>query len=171
MKLHSDESLSNVRQWGFNTHSFLSLYPDVRHFRIDGLDGYVPYVESDNMILVAGDPITSEKDFSPLLKGFMQLSLDRKKKLALIPSRGKDKSKLEDMGFDAIFIGKEPIFDLRILPKPSKSIRQAVARVKHLGVKIVGYDETYFVKSRHFARSGKTLAKCQSCNSSFNCVH
>jgi len=61
----------------------------------------------------------------------------------MIPARATNKEFLEGLGFDAVYIGKEPIFDLKQLPKLSKSIRQALNRARRLGIEIIEYDERH----------------------------
>lgn len=138
-----DTRFDELSRWGVNTHSFLSLYADVHHFRMDGVAGYIPFVETDKMILVAGEPITSDDEFSALVNGLMKVSVQKKKTLGMLPARSHNKPTLEKLGFDSVFIGKEPIFDLKHLPRFSKSMRNAVRRIERRGVRIVGYDERF----------------------------
>ena len=138
-----DNSFEDLSRWGLNTHSFLSLYADVHHFRTAGADGYVPYVETDKLILVAGEPITSDADFQLLVRGLMKFAAQRKKRLGMLPASGRKRAELEALGFDSIFIGKEPMFDLNNVPKFSKSIRNAVGRTARNGLRVVGFEEKY----------------------------
>jgi len=143
MNTDTEESFQNLKQWGLNTHSFLSLYPNVEHFRIEGVQGYIPYAETEHLILVAGEPIASPEALRPLVNGILKMSLQRGKRLGMIPCRATNKEFLLSLGFDAVYIGKEPIFDLQHLPKLPKSIRQAVNRAQRRGIKVVEYDESY----------------------------
>lgn len=148
-----DKSFDELSRWGVNTHSFLSLYADVQHFRIEGVEGYIPFVETVKMILVAGEPITSDHEFAELVSGLMKVSIKRKKTLGMIPAQGKIKPELEKLGFDSVFIGKEPIFNLNQLPRFSKSMRNAVRRIERRGVRVVGYDERFRGQIQLLSRS------------------
>lgn len=136
-------ALNDVQKYGCNTHSFLSLYKGVQYFRLPPVEGYVPFVETDHLILVAGEPVAPDESVPLLLSKLQEIAVDRKKTLGLLPARASSKVQLELLGFDSVFIGKEPIFDLTKLPKPSKSIRQAVNRAERLGLQIVEYDDLY----------------------------
>ena len=138
-----DNSIDDLSHWGVNTHSFLSLYADVHHFRVPGLSGYIPYVETEKLILVAGEPITSDHDFQPLVSSLMELAEERKKTLGMLPASGRKRVEFKKLGFDSVFIGKEPIFDLKNLPRFSKSIRNSVRRTGRQGIRVVGFKEQY----------------------------
>lgn len=137
------ENYECLQKWGVNTHSFLSLYPNVEHFTLVGVEGYIPYVETPHLVLVAGDPIAPDKSILYLIGGLLRLTLKKGKRLGMIPCRATNREFLERIGFDAVYIGKEPIFDLKNLPKLSKSNRQAVNRAVRRGIEIVEYDEKY----------------------------
>lgn len=137
------ENYHSLQEWGTNTHSFLSLYPNVEHFTLEGVQGFIPYVETANLVLVAGDPIAPQKAILFLIGGLLRYSLERGKRLGMLPARGAYRALLEEIGFDTVYIGKEPMFDLKRLPKLGKANRQAVNRAVRRGIKIVEYDKSY----------------------------
>jgi len=132
-----------VQRFGTNTHSFLSLYPGLNIFRTPQVEGYIPYVTSGNLVLIAGEPICADADLSALMGQFMAQMAGFGKTIGMIPVNQAKLSRFSDMGFDSIYIGKEPIFDLRDLPQPSRSIRQAIRRAKRKGLRVVPFDERY----------------------------
>lgn len=136
-------ALDDIRSWGCNTHSFLSLYKGISHFRLPGVQGYVPYVETDKLILVSGEPVAPQESYSSLLRAMRDMSGQKGKTLGILPAREISQELLDQLDFDSVFIGKEPIFDLRNLPKSSKSIRQAVNRAEKLGITIVNYEDKF----------------------------
>lgn len=116
-----------------------------------GVAGYVPYVETDKLILVAGEPITSDGAFPLLVSSLMKFAEEQKKTLGMLPASGRKKAELEKLGFDSVFIGKEPMFDLKQLPKFSKSIRNAVGRTARRGVRVVGFEDKYREQIRNLS--------------------
>lgn len=140
---HDHSSHAELRRWGYGTHSFLSLYRGFTHFRQDSVDGYIPFVETEKLILVAGEPVASTEALPVLLRGLMRLALEKEKTLAILPASSNSHKCFQKLGFDSVYIGKEPIFDLRALPKYPKSIRLAVNRAERLGITIKPYEEKY----------------------------
>jgi len=132
-----------LRSFGYNTHSFLSLYPAVKHFALEGVDGYIPYVSTNRLLLVSGEPVCSPAAFQPLVNAMRAQAIARNLVLGMLPVGEASKQRLESMGFDVVYIGKEPIFDLKALPKLTSSIRQAVNRAQRRGLKVLPFDEKY----------------------------
>lgn len=112
-------------------------------FRLPFVKGYAAYVESPDMLLVAGDPICPAESRAALIKGLMQLSEDKQKSWRCSPASADCRDLCIKNGFDAVYIGKEPIFDLQDMPKVSKSIRLAVNRAKRLGLRFEPFSEHY----------------------------
>lgn len=52
------ENYECLQQWGLKTHSFLSLYPNVEHFTLPGVEGYIPYVETSQLVLAQSHSAT-----------------------------------------------------------------------------------------------------------------
>lgn len=140
---HDHSSHAELRRWGYGTHSFLSLYRGFTHFRQDSVDGYIPFVETEKLILVAGEPVASADALPVLLRGLMRLTIEKEKTLAILPASSNCHACFKKMGFDRVYIGKEPIFDLKALPKFPKSIRLAVNRAERLGISIKSYEDKY----------------------------
>jgi lysylphosphatidylglycerol synthetase-like protein (DUF2156 family) len=137
------DPLSAVRRYGYNTHSFLSLYPGIRYFYLPGVAGYIPYVTSDRLTLVAGEPVCPPESLSTLMQGLMRLAQSKGHRIGMIPVSSPMKQQLEQLGFDSLYIGKEPIFNLRNLPSPIASIRRAARRATRKALRIVPFEESY----------------------------
>ncbi len=138
MQRGADEGLSlrALRKWGMGTHSFLSLYKDVEHFRKVGQESFIPFVETDKFILVAGEPVAEPDEMLELLRGLKRLAVNRKKTLGLLPSREMPAQVTEALCLDRVYIGQEPVFDLQREANYGKSIRQAICRAKKLGISV-----------------------------------
>jgi len=139
----SEQALADIQDFATNTQSFLTLYQGFEHFRLPFVKGYAAYVESRDLLLVAGDPICPVESRVALIKGLMQLSHAKQKKLAILPASGDCREICLKNGFDAVYIGKEPIFDLQNMPKVSKSIRLAVNRARRLGLRFEPFSEHF----------------------------
>lgn len=138
-------SVQQLQTWGASSHSILSIYPEISQYRVDGVDGFVPYVETDSLFLVTGEPVAPAASYGALLSD-LKMQADRAgKNFGMLPCRALDLSLpgLSEMQFRQVYIGREPIYDLKALAKPSKSTRLAVNRAVRLGLKVVEYDEIY----------------------------
>src|SRR5580704_9492597 len=62
------ENLADLKLWGRSTHSFSSALPDVRHFRVAGVTGYIPLVMSKGFILISGEPVCDADSSKVLLR-------------------------------------------------------------------------------------------------------
>lgn len=107
------------------------------------MPGYVPIRESQGLILISGEPVCPPAALLPLVTALARYSKAKNCSIAAIPVSEWAKQLLESVGFDSIYIGKEPIFDLQHLPRFSKSIRQAAARTSRKGFKVVPFDPIY----------------------------
>ncbi|MBY0405743.1 MAG: DUF2156 domain-containing protein [Cyanobacteria bacterium] len=106
-------------QYGYNSYSFFSLYPGIKHYTQAGLNGFIPYMESSKLILAVGDPICDPQDLEPLVKGFIDTFKPsakshgrRLKSIGFLPVTEKIASSLKHLGFDCLYVGKEPIINL-----------------------------------------------------------
>jgi len=131
-----------IRQFGYNTNSFLSLYPGMQYFTLPGKEGFIPYVTSGSVVLAAGDPICALEDIPDFIREFTRL-FSKRHKIAFVAINETIRPVLEGLGFDTIYIGREPIFDLNNLPTPIRSIRQAMRRAERKGLKVVAYEPRY----------------------------
>lgn len=138
-----NEKLRALKAFGRNTHSFLTLYPDVQHFRVPGIEGYIPLVFSKGLILICGEPVAECDSAKMLMIALKKYAAGHKCSLAAMPVGQAGKDMFELCGLKSIYIGKEPIFDLKNLPKVTKSIRQGAERAKRKGLKVVPYNESY----------------------------
>jgi len=135
--------LAALEQWGEGTHSFLTLYRGIKYFTVAGLDGYIPLTISNKFILMVGQPVCNP-DLSHIMIGALQDFADETEStIAAIPAGELGKEMLVGSGFKAFYVGREPIYDLKKLAKPGKSIRLAINRVKRNGLRLVQYHDKY----------------------------
>src|SRR5689334_19107516 len=85
-----------VQRFGTNTHSFLSLYPGLNIFQTTEAEGYIPYVTSGNLILIAGEPVCADADLPILMRQFMEQMATPGKTIGLIPVNQAKLSLLSD---------------------------------------------------------------------------
>ncbi len=138
-----EQRLSELKLWGRNTHSFLSLYGGLKYFSVPGVEGYIPLIITHDLILISGEPVCDVKSVKVLISALAGFARSKKCSIGAIPVSESAMQLMESIGFDIIYIGKEPIFDLHNLPKVSKSIRLAANRAKRKGFRVVGYDPKY----------------------------
>lgn len=160
MQRDADEMLSlrALRRWGMGTHSFLSLYKDVEHFRKIGQESFIPFVETDQFILVAGEPVAEPDALMELMRGLKRLAVNRKKALGLLPSRAIPREVADALSLDRVYIGQEPIFDLQREANYGKSIRQAICRARKLGISVSEFVEGQ-ASSQEDRKSIQTLCR------------
>ena len=138
-----EEKLSILKRWGRSTHSFLTLYDDVEHFRVPGVDGYISIAFAGRLILISAEPVGSAHAVKTLITTLKRFADANDYTIAALPTSELARELLASSGFGSIYIGKEPIFDLAARSKVSKSIRQAAERAKRKGLKVVHYDESF----------------------------
>lgn len=137
------ERLTALQQFGYNTHSFLSLYRGLSYFTVPAVPGYVPIIVSPGLILISGEPVCPPAALLPLVTALARYAKAQNCSVGAIPVSERAQQLLQSVGFDSIYIGKEPIFDLQHLPRFSKSIRQAASRTSRKGFKVVPFDPSY----------------------------
>jgi phosphatidylglycerol lysyltransferase len=139
------DQIRDLQTWGGSSHSILSIYPEISQHRVPGVDGFVPYVETDSLFLVTGEPVSPVGAFGALLSDLKMLADRAGKNFGMLPCRRLDLGApgLKDMQFREVYIGREPIYNLKALARPSKSTRLAVNRAVRLGLKVVEYDEVF----------------------------
>lgn len=135
--------LACLQSHGSNTHSFLSLYPDVKHYAIPEVDGYIPYISTKDLLLVPGEPVCNPEDLPTLVNALRKVATQKNLVLGMIPASRLAMERLASLGFDSVYIGKEPIFNLKALPKLTTSLRQGVNRAIRRGLKVEPYQEKY----------------------------
>jgi len=135
--------LAALQKWGEGTHSFLTLYKGVKYFTVPGLDGYIPLTINNNFILIVGQPICDPAMSHIMISALQDYADATDSIVAAIPTGESGKEMLVGSGFTSIYVGKEPIYDLKNLAKPSKSIRQAIKRAKRNGLQLVQYSHRY----------------------------
>ncbi len=141
-----------LKRYGHNTHSFLSLYDGVQRFEAPGIEGYIAYIRSKNLVLAAGDPIVSESNTSALVKAFLEHFKDKVRHIGFIPVSQKTTPVLTALNFDKIHIGCEPVFSLQDLPKLSKNVKQAIHRATRKGLRVVPLSTKYEHEIRALSR-------------------
>ncbi|MFA6209295.1 MAG: DUF2156 domain-containing protein [Candidatus Obscuribacterales bacterium] len=137
------ERFEDLKQFGYNTHSFLSLYGGLTYFTVPEVVGYIPIIKTLGLILISGEPVCSSQAMAPLVTALEAYAKEEECSIGAIPVSEKSKKALEAVGFDSIYIGKEPIFDLQNLPKLRKSLRSAANRTSRKGYKVVPYGPSY----------------------------
>lgn len=135
--------LDALQRHGYNTHSFLSLYPGIEYFWNAEGSAYIPYVQTRKIVLAAGEPIGPDEAIPDLVTAFLQRFRKERKYVGFIPVSQKLTPVLQACGFDKVHIGREPVFHLQNLPKPHRSIRQAIRRAGRRGMSVTEYDPAY----------------------------
>jgi len=138
-----EERLDALKRWGCGTHSFLTLYPGLKYFRIPGAEGYIPLMVSPKFVLIVGQPVCAPTTSKVLISALKLYATQNDCAILAVPTGESTKDLLASCGFRTMYVGREPIFDLNNLPKLSRSIRQAVSRVKRKGLKLVTFHERY----------------------------
>lgn len=99
-----------LRRFGFNSNSFLSLYPGFSYF--ESPRGVQPYVETPGAWIGAAEPISDAVDLPEVLRDFAEAAKAQGKRAISIPVRESVAREARRAGFGVIRIGSEPTFDL-----------------------------------------------------------
>lgn len=135
--------LSVLKKWGHSTHSFLTLYPGIKYFTSQEIEGFIPLTINNKFIMVIAQPVCEPVTGQLLLKALKDYADQYDYSIAAIPADETGKDMFDQAGFTSFFVGREPIYDLHNMAKQSKSVRLAVGRAKRKGLKLAPYSAKY----------------------------
>lgn len=144
-----------LKRYGYNTLSAFSLYPGIKYFSVPEIDGFIPYIQSNNLILSAGEPVCHKEDIPKLVKKFVKQFYTGKNYIGFIPVSERGSTYFKNLDFSIISIGKEPIFDLKNLKKPDRKIRNNISRAIKKGLKVIPYNSSYEMDINRCCREWK----------------
>jgi phosphatidylglycerol lysyltransferase len=134
-----------LKKYGYNTVSFETLMGGLEYFESNkGIEGYIAYLNADNVCLAAGDPICSEETFIEFVHEFRNFCKSKASDCCFLSVSSGAFKYFDLMGFGSIKIGEEGIFDLSNYSFEGgkmKSARQSANHAKNKGVKIAKLEE------------------------------
>jgi phosphatidylglycerol lysyltransferase len=109
----TDRVLKMLKLYGYQSQSYSILRSDKSYFfSPSGIDGVIAYVVHARVALAAGDPVCAQSDLPAFVAEFKQFCRAHRWRCCFQAITDRCKKDLEQLGFDIIKIGEEPIFEL-----------------------------------------------------------
>jgi phosphatidylglycerol lysyltransferase len=111
-------------------------------FSPSGIDGVIAYVVHARVALAAGDPVCAPSDLRAFVAEFKQFCRAHRWRCCFQAITDRCKKDIEELGFDIIKIGEEPIFELDKLSWAGgkfKDLRNDINSAKKRGLTVVEY--------------------------------
>ncbi len=135
--------LEELKRHGYQSQSYNILRDDKSYFfSPSGIGGVIAYVVHANVALAAGDPVCDLSDLPVFVNEFISFCNSRKWRCCLQAVTDRCHDVLVDLGFGAIKIGEEPIFELNKLSWAGgrfKDLRNDTRSAKKRGLTVVEY--------------------------------
>jgi phosphatidylglycerol lysyltransferase len=136
--------LDQLRKFGLNTCSYLTLNNDLEHFNVPDIDGYVSYHSLYKTSIVVGDPICRRSDLGDLLDGFKKYSRDHRRSICIFMAKRDYQNIYEKAGFGRLYIGSEAVIDLETFTlsgNKMQNVRRGINHARRENIKIFEFDE------------------------------
>ncbi|MEW6055093.1 MAG: phosphatidylglycerol lysyltransferase domain-containing protein [Bdellovibrionota bacterium] len=125
----NQDLLSDLRQFGDRTSSFMTSYPGFRTYRPqDSCAGQIRYMETKRAWVAATEPLASFEERPAIFEGFDQAAREQRKSVIMTPVTQGFSEKLLERGYQRLPIGSEPLFDLA---KYFSGVRDPLDRFPH----------------------------------------
>lgn len=96
-----------------------------------GIEGFIPYVQIDDVYLAAGDPICAQENFMEFVHEFRTFTKKNKADCCFLSASEPAKHNFELMGFGYLKIGEEGIFDLSIYTFEGSKLKDVRYDINH----------------------------------------
>jgi membrane associated rhomboid family serine protease len=127
--------LSLVQRFGSNSQSFLSAYKGFHYFQSRRFEGAIAYVITDYAWISAGDPLCESANSGALMKEFREAARAHGRVAMLMPVGRETAEKAQKLGFGAVKIGSDPVFDFKEY-KPQLEIVPAAKKLSVKGARV-----------------------------------
>ncbi|MDA0265298.1 MAG: DUF2156 domain-containing protein [Chloroflexi bacterium] len=138
-----ERAQSALARYGYQSQSYNILTDGKSYFFSSaGIDGVISYVAHAGMALAAGDPVCRFEDLGKFAAEFRQFCTTRKWRCCFQAVTERCEHVLDELGFGAIKIGEEPIFDLSQINWSGghfKGLRGDINSAKRKGLSVVEY--------------------------------
>lgn len=145
--MQSENDLNRVmellKRYGYQSQSYNILRSDKSYFfSPSGIDGVIAYVVYVRVALAAGDPVCAQSDLPTFVAEFKLFCRAHGWRCCFQAITDRCKTDLENMGFDIIKIGEEPIFELAKLSWEGGKygdLRKDINSARRHGLTVVEY--------------------------------
>ena len=131
-----------LQKYSTNPVSYIIMEDDKQYYFSEKIDGVIGYKITNNVAVVAGEPICSEEDMVEFLVEFKSYCKNNSLAICFCQITGKYKNAFDAMGFGIQEYGKEAIIDLTtysIAGTKAAKIRWAYNKMTKLGVTVTEY--------------------------------
>lgn len=141
-----DDTTSRVTEllarYGYNSNDVVAAYPGWEHFFTEDPEGVVVYVRRGRVLVANGDPLCAPEHLSEVLRRFAAFARAHRLSLCFVGASERCHAAARAIGFGALKVGEEPIFDLTsYAPRGdrAKKVRAARNHALRLGVTVREY--------------------------------
>lgn len=105
--------LEYLRKYAENSLSYLSVEPDKQWFFSEGFEGFASYAVSGRTMVVCGDPICADENFSAFLQQLKDFASEHRYNIIFLMTRQKHLDEYRAEGFGCHKGGEEAVFDVQ----------------------------------------------------------
>jgi len=147
LELNLEKRLESFKKFGKSTLSFSSLFNQFEAYRIEGVDGYLPFVRADRTCVMVGDPVASDESSFKLIKSFVKQVTQEGYNPAAVQVGHHSAVVFASQGFSVNTLGTETNVDLtnydpELKGKEYSSLRRWLRYAKDQGVVVEECDLT-----------------------------
>jgi phosphatidylglycerol lysyltransferase len=128
-----------LKNYGFNTTSYLALEKDKEHYFSPTQDAFISYIHHHRVSVVAGEPICKPEAMSDVLDEYFAYCQHRQQRPIFFEVSASALAPLKEKGFCCLKTGEEPFFDLRqfsLKGNRMANVRSSAKTAMHKGVQI-----------------------------------
>lgn len=131
-----------LARYGYNSNDVVAPYAGWEHFFSDEPEGVVVYVRRGRVLVASGDPLCAPEHLQEVLARFASFARAQRLSLCFVGATPRCYAAARALGFGALKVGEEPIFDLTSYAPRGDRAKKARAARNHalrLGVTVCEY--------------------------------
>ncbi len=131
-----------LARYGYNSNDVVAPYAGWEHFFTDDPEGVVVYVRRGRVLVASGDPLCAPEHLPEVLRRFAAFARAQRLSLCFVGASARCQAAARTLGFGALKVGEEPIFDLTSYAPRGDRAKKARAARNHalrLGVTVREY--------------------------------
>ncbi len=131
-----------LRKYSENSLAYLSLEPDKQWFFAEGFEGVASYAISGHTMVICGDPICADANFSAFLSQLKKFAAAHRYRIVFLMTLEKHLQAYQDAGFGFHKSGEEAVFNVQTWSMAGgrcAKVRSSFHTAVHKGLKVKEY--------------------------------
>ncbi len=131
-----------LARYGYNSNDVVAAYPGWEHFFTEDPEGVIVYVRRGRVLVANGDPLCAAEHLPEVLRRFAAFARAQRLSLCFVGASPRCHAAARVLGFGALKVGEEPIFDLASYAPRGDRAKKARAARNHalrIGVTVREY--------------------------------